>query len=150
MTYLQYTDFFDHNSSFPHFLFLNQELENYLMSKFPVFFSVSSCCLAIPQKSYDSLHEIISFEIYDHPFNTYTKFSNISYPISHEHVRIREYEMLFLCYNFAYALNFNGYLHIWDALHDLVPSAQFKKHATLLSVTLLHGCFSRFFKLHKY
>ena len=34
-----------------------------------------------------------------------------------------------------------------NALHDLVPFVQFKKrekHPTLLKVTLLHGCFSRF------
>ena len=36
-------------------------------------------------------------------------------------------------------------VHICGALRDLVPCAQFKEHlATLLKVTLLHGCFSRF------
>ena len=43
-----------------------------------------------------------------------------------------------------------------DALHDLVPFVQFKKRKNthwgvlLLKVTLLHGCFSRFLKMHKW
>ena len=57
---------------------------------------------------------------------------------------------------------------MWDALRDLVTFTQFKKRgkhplrnfnfskvaglkpATLLKLTLLHGCFSRFFKLYKW
>ena len=37
-------------------------------------------------------------------------------------------------------------IHICDALRDLVAFAQFKKQicTTLLKLTLLHGCFSRF------
>ena len=39
----------------------------------------------------------------------------------------------------------NKELCIWDALNDLVPFAQFKKHEKQpLKPTLLHGCFSRF------
>ena len=45
-----------------------------------------------------------------------------------------------------------------DALHDLVPFVLFNKcewrsidkSATLLLVTLPHGCFSHFLKLHKW
>ena len=48
--------------------------------------------------------------------------------------------------------------HIYDDLHDLVTFAQFKKHEkhSWRSVTfrrvaaLIHGCFSVFFKLHKW
>ena len=58
--------------------------------------------------------------------------------------------------------------NICDALRDLVPFVQFKKSekhpwrsvtfskvavkksATLLKVTIRHGCFSRFFKLYKW
>ena len=59
-------------------------------------------------------------------------------------------------------------LKIWQALRDLVPSVQFEKREkhpwdsvtfhevagwslqVTLKVTLLHGYFSRFFKLHKW
>ena len=45
-------------------------------------------------------------------------------------------------------LKFDVIKNLWicSALRDMVPFAQFKKRelATLLKVTFLHGCFSRF------
>ena len=45
-------------------------------------------------------------------------------------------------------LKFDVIKNLWkcSALRDMVPFLQFKKRelATLLKVTLLHGCFSRF------
>ena len=41
-------------------------------------------------------------------------------------------------------------IYIFDALRDLVQFVQFKKREKHPQVTLLQGCFSRFFKLCKW
>ena len=89
------------------------------------------------------------------------RFSSHLQNVQSPHLDLTPYSEIYSVPPDIYVTNDNN-IHICDALHDLVPFVQFKKHKkhpwwsvnfskvaccfALLKVTLLHECFSRFLK----